>query len=272
MEETARRLREIAGERQVLLNREQAARAQAEAANQLKDDFLAMASHELRTPLTSIVGWAAVLRDKRAAPETLHMGLSSIERNAKLQIQLVEDLLDVTRIAAGSFRLERRPVDVNAAITIAINSLRVAADEKHIAVSLRAQPCPAMNLDPNRFQQVLWNLLSNAIKFTPSSGKIDVTTSIDGELLRLEVTDDGQGFSPDFQSRLFKRFQQEDRNTSRNGLGLGLSIVRQIVELHGGTIEGHSRGLNKGATFVVTLPVTADTAMPNDSLDNAQSA
>ena len=272
MEETARRLREIAGERQVLLNREQAARAQAEAANQMKDDFLAMVSHELRTPLTSIVGWAAVLRDKRAAPEALHMGLSSIERNAKLQIQLVEDLLDVTRIAAGSFRLERRPVDVNAAITTAINSLRVAADEKHIAVSFRAQPCPAMDLDPNRFQQVLWNLLSNAIKFTPSSGKIDVTTSMDGELLRVEVTDDGQGFSPDFQSRLFKRFQQEDRNTSRNGLGLGLSIVRQIVELHGGTIEGHSRGLNKGATFVVTLPVTADTAMPNDSLDNAQSA
>jgi PAS domain S-box-containing protein len=272
MEETARQHQAIAKERERLLKREQEAHAEAEAANQMKDQFLAMVSHELRTPLTSILGWTPLILKSKIAPDTLRMGLSSIERNAKLQLQLIEDLLDVSRINAGTLRLERRPADINAVIASAIDTVRVASDEKNISLTFRPLPCPAMSIDPMRFQQVFWNLLANAIKFTPSGGHIDVEVTSDGKELQIRVADDGLGFSPDFKPRLFDRFQQENRSTSRHGLGLGLAIVRHIVKLHGGTIEGHSDGLQKGATFVVRLPLNAYTPLADNPLDDARTA
>jgi PAS domain S-box-containing protein len=272
MEETARRLGEIARVREQLLSREQAARDEAVAANRMKDEFLAMVSHELRTPLTSIIGWSTIMRAKRVAPETLHTAQATIERNATLQLQLVEDLLDVSRITAGTFRLERRPVDIDEILTAVIDGLRVALDEKQIALDFHMQTCPTMSLDPSRLQQVFWNLLSNAIKFTPPNGHIDVDLNSDGRTLELQVADDGRGFDPDFQPRLFQRFQQADRKAGKQGLGLGLAITRHIVEMHGGTISGQSRGVDKGATFIVRLPLLADIALPEQSIGTAKTA
>lgn len=272
IEENAYRLAEIAREREELLNREQAARNEAVAANQMKDEFLAMVSHELRTPLTSIIGWAGVIRAKRVAPEMLQSGLETIERNARLQLQLVEDLLDVSRIAAGTFRLEKRPVDVDGILTASIDALRVALDEKQIALNFNAEACPTMSLDPGRLQQVFCNLLSNAIKFTPEKGHVEINLKSDGQVVEIRVADDGQGFTPDFHSRLFHRFQQADRKAGKQGLGLGLAIARHIIEMHGGTISGQSRGPHKGATFIVRLPISADIVLPQQSVRAAKTA
>ena len=261
MEATAEQLRQTAREREALLNREQVAHAQAESENRMKDEFIALVSHELRTPLTSILGWARALRESRR-DESLRVGLSSIDRNATLQLQLIEDLLDVSRMTIGSFRLERKNVDVTTIITNAVQGIHVAVLEKRIRVTVNSDPGRTINVDPDRLQQVLWNLLSNAVKFTADGGWIDVSCKNDGRTLTIQVTDNGRGFPAEFQSRLFQRFQQSDRQLSRQGLGLGLSIVRHIVELHGGTVEGRSEGLYKGATFVVTLPVSADVQIP----------
>ncbi len=271
-EENARRLRELAQQRQQLLRQEQSARNEAVAANRMKDDFLAMVSHELRTPLTSIIGWAGIMRAKRVAPEMFSRGLETIERNAQVQLQLVEDLLDSSRITAGTFRIEKRPVEIDGIVTNAIDGLRVVLDKKHITLTFNAQRCPTMYLDPNRLQQVLWNLLSNAIKFTPPQGHIAVQIENDGQIVQIRVVDDGQGFDPDFESRLFHRFQQADRKAGKQGLGLGLAIARHIVEMHGGTIRGHSHGPNTGATFTVSLPIVADAESPNHAIRTGKTA
>jgi signal transduction histidine kinase len=258
MEETARRLREIAEQREELLNQEQAARNAAVEANQMKDQFLATVSHELRTPLTSIIGWSSVARSQPAKLETLNKALATIDRNARLQLQLVEDLLDVSRMSAGTFRMERQPANIAGIITVAVESFRVALNEKQIALTLNAQPCPPLWVDPDRMQQVFSNLLSNSIKFAHLNGHIAVDLKTAGQTMEIRVTDDGQGFDPEFQSRMFQRFQQASRGRGKHGLGLGLAITRHIVEMHGGTITGCSGGVNKGATFIVNLPVHPD--------------
>jgi PAS domain S-box-containing protein len=272
IEEAARQHQELARQRELLLKREQAALAEAETANQMKDQFFAMVSHELRTPLTAILGWTPLILKEQVSPDTLRMGLSSIDRNARLQLQLVEDLLDVSRITAGALRLERKLTDINAVITNAIDTVRIGVDGKNISLGFRSQQCPPMYIDPIRCQQVLCNLLSNAIKFTPEGGNISVDVTTDDKMLHIQVADNGLGFSPDFQPHLFERFQQADRKTSRHGLGLGLSIVRHIVELHDGTVEGHSRGPGKGAIFAVHLPIQATAALPYEYLNNIQTA
>jgi signal transduction histidine kinase len=238
----------------------------------MKDEFFAMVSHELRTPLTAILGWTPLILKEQVGPDTLRMGLSSIQRNAKLQLKLVEDLLDVSRITTGALRLERRLTDINAVVSSAIDTVRVGLEEKKINLTFKPMQCPLVYLDPIRCQQVFCNLLSNAIKFTPQGGHIRVDVISGDETLQVQVADDGLGFSPDFEPRLFERFQQADRKTSRHGLGLGLSIVRHIVELHDGTVEGHSRGLHKGATFVVNLPIKTTATLPNEYLNDVQTA
>jgi PAS domain S-box-containing protein len=272
IEDAARQHQEIARQRELLLKRERAALAQAEATNQMKDEFFAMVSHELRTPLTAILGWTPLILKEQVGPDTMRMGLSSIQRNAKLQLKLVEDLLDVSRITTGALHLERRLADINTVIASAIDTVRVGVEEKKISLTFKPMQCPLVYLDPIRCQQVFCNLLSNAIKFTPQGGHIRVNVISGGETLQVQVADDGLGFSPDFEPRLFERFQQADRKTSRHGLGLGLSIVRHIVELHDGTVEGHSRGLHKGATFVVNLPTKTTATLPNEYLNDVQTA
>jgi PAS domain S-box-containing protein len=258
-EATAQRLRELAEQRAKLLEQEQAARDAAVAANQMKDQFLAMVSHELRTPLTSIIGWADIAQS-RPASDTLNKALNTIERNARFQLQIVEDLLDVSRITAGAFRMERQPVNIAGVLTSVAETLRVALYDKQIALSLNIQPCPTLSVDPNRMQQVFSNLLSNAIKFTRPNGHIALDLKTDGRMLDIRVSDDGQGFAPEFQSRIFQRFQQAQRGAGKQGLGLGLAITRHIVEMHAGTITAHSAGVNKGATFIVNLPIQAEPA------------
>jgi PAS domain S-box-containing protein len=259
-EETALKLRELAAQREELLNQEQAARNAAVAANQMKDQFLATVSHELRTPLTSIIGWSSVARSQPPAPETLNRALATIERNARLQLRLVEDLLDVSRISAGNFRMEKQPANIADILTAVLESLRVVLNERQITLTLNAQPCPPLSVDPNRMQQVFSNLLSNSIKFTQPNGHIAVDLKINLGTVEIRVADDGQGFGLDFQSRMFQRFQQADREHSKQGMGLGLAITRHIVEMHGGTITGYSAGVNKGAAFTVNLPIHADAA------------
>jgi PAS domain S-box-containing protein len=259
-EATARQLRELAEQREQLLNQEQAAREAAVAANQMKDQFLATVSHELRTPLTSIIGWASIARSRPSTQETLNKALSTVERNARLQLQLVEDLLDVSRIIAGTFRMEKQPVNIAGVLTAVVDNLRVALNEKRIALTLNVRPCPQLFVDPNRMQQVFSNLLSNSIKFTGPDGHIAVDLKTDGRNVEVRVSDDGQGFAPEFQSRIFQRFQQAGQSSGKQGLGLGLAITRHIVEIHGGTITGHSAGVNKGATFIVNLPIPSNAA------------
>jgi len=259
--------RDVTAERRYQ-QRVESARDELQETNRVKDQFLAMVSHELRTPLTSIVGWAALIRQKRLEGATLEMALNTIERNAKVQIQLVEDLLDISRIEAGTFRLDRTLVHSDAVITNAIDALRASIDDKHIQLTFKAQSCPAMYLDANRFQQVLWNLLSNAIKFTPANGRIDVEAHVNGHMLEITIQDNGRGFPPEFRDRLFERFQQSDPGNSRHGLGLGLSIVRHIVELHGGMVDGHSNGIHKGATFTVRVPIVSQSQLPAGAATN----
>ncbi|MDI1434408.1 PAS domain S-box protein [Polyangium sorediatum] len=244
-------------ERESLLGSERAARSEAERANRMKDEFLATMSHELRTPLTPILGWIELLRTSQQAPQNLEKGLSVIERNARLQLQLISDLLDVSRIVSGKLRLHVQRVDLPKVIDAAIESVRHAAEVKGIAIRAAYEPADTTVMgDPDRLQQVVWNLVANAIKFTPKKGRVDIRLSRTNAHLRLAVTDTGQGIAPEFLPLLFDRFRQADSSTSRRhgGLGLGLSIVKHLVELHGGCVHAESAGLGKGATFVVDLP------------------
>jgi signal transduction histidine kinase len=247
-----------AEERQRLLVRERAARAEAEEANRLKDEFLATVSHELRTPLTAIIGWAHMLRQQGLDEPTALRGLETIERNAKAQAQLIEDLLDVSRIVTGKLRLSIAPVDLASVVNAAVDSVQLAAESKGIRFEVALDP-PARQVsgDAARLQQVVWNLLSNAVKFTGAGGSVGVRLRRAGREAELLVCDDGCGFDPDFLPFIFQRFRQADGTSTRRhgGLGLGLSIARHLVELHGGTVEAESPGEGLGATFIVRLPL-----------------
>jgi len=244
-------------ERNSLLTREQQARAEAEAANRIKDEFLATLSHELRTPLTSLLGWSNLLRDPEVDHEVLAQGLEAIERNAKVQTQLIDDLLDVSRIISGKLHLDVCPVDISAVVEAAINVVRPAADAKAIALTYRhGSGLGAISGDAARLQQVVWNLLSNAVKFTPEGGSISVRLERVGSHVNLSVSDTGKGIDPEFLPQVFDRFRQADSSTTRGygGLGLGLAIVRHLVELHGGTVQAESKGEGRGATFSASFP------------------
>ncbi|WP_242059472.1 MULTISPECIES: ATP-binding protein [Nostoc] len=245
-------------EREQLLEREQAARQQAQTANRIKDEFLAVLSHELRSPLNPILGWTSLLRKGSLDKSKTAYAVETIERNAKLQVQLIEDLLDISRILQGKLSLNVMPVDLGAVIRAALETVRLAA----VAKSLRIQtkiPSTLVTIsgDAVRLQQVLWNLLSNAVKFTPNDGKITVALKIAGTDAQITVSDTGKGINPDFIPYIFEHFRQEDGATTRKfgGLGLGLAIARQIVELHGGSIQAESLGIEQGTTFTVKLPL-----------------
>ena len=249
--------------REQLLLRAERARSEAEAANRIKDEFLATLSHELRTPLTSLLGWSSVLREAKREEKVLNQGLEAIDRNARVQAQLIDDLLDVSRIVSGKLNLEVRPLDISSVTRAAINVVRPAADAKGITLDYWAQPgLGAISADSARLHQIIWNLLSNAVKFTPQGGRISVRVEQDGCHARVTVQDTGQGIDSEFLPRVFDRFRQADSSTTRNfgGLGLGLAIVRHLVELHGGTVSAHSDGLDKGASFSATFPLLADRA------------
>ncbi|HKY27954.1 MAG TPA: ATP-binding protein [Pyrinomonadaceae bacterium] len=248
-------------EREQLLLRAEKARNEAEGANRIKDEFLATLSHELRTPLTSLLGWSSILRQLEDDPMRLKQGLEAIERNARTQARLIDDLLDVSRIVLGKLHLNVHPIDFSTVIQAAINVIRPAAEAKAIYLEYRHQPGLATICgDPARLQQIVWNLLSNAVKFTPQHGHIEVTLERESSYARLKVTDSGQGIDPEFLPRVFDRFRQADSSTTRNygGLGLGLAIVRHLVELHGGSVSADSEGKGKGAAFSVSFPLIAE--------------
>jgi PAS domain S-box-containing protein len=262
---TARALAER--EREQLLQRELTARREAEAANRAKDEFLATLSHELRTPLTAIVGWTRMLLDGTMDEQSTRKALEVIDRNAQLQTQLVSDILDVSRIITGRLRLERGPVDLGSVIGAALDVVRPAAAAKK--VRLRSRLVASVRLmegDAGRMQQIVWNLLANAVRFTPAGGSVDVEL-LDGQEggVRIRVRDDGTGIDSAFLPHVFERFRQADGSVSRQhgGLGLGLAIVRHLVELHGGTVSAESAGVGQGSTFTVELP-RADSDQTSD--------
>jgi PAS domain S-box-containing protein len=247
----------IERERERLLASESRARAQAEVASQLKDEFLATLSHELRTPLHSMLGWISLLRGGSLSPEKRERALETIERNARSQAQLIEDLLDVSAIMAGKLRLEVVPLDVRSVVEAALETVRPAAEAKSLRLQATlASGCSVMG-DAGRLQQIVWNLLSNAVKFTPRGGRVQVLLECRDSAAELTVADTGQGIPVEFLPHVFERFRQQDGGSTRRqgGLGLGLSIVRQLVELHGGTVGAYSDGLGSGASFSVKLPL-----------------
>ena len=259
MEEALRAERKRAEqERDRLLENEQQLRIKAEEASRIKDEFLATVSHELRTPLNAILGWARMLRTRSLAPGTAAQALETIERNARFQARIIEDILDVSRIVTGKLRLAVHPVELAPVIETALESVRPAAEAKNIRLEARLAAAPAVVLgDPDRLQQVAWNLLSNAIKFTPEGGAVETGLEVTGSVVRLTVQDTGNGIPPEFLPYVFDRFRQGDSSTARkhSGLGLGLAIVRHLVELHGGDVFAESPGVGLGATFTVELPL-----------------
>jgi len=248
----------LEAKRKQLLAIEQDARRSAENANRLKDEFLSTVSHELRTPLTAIKGWALMLRGGRLGAAESERALDSIVRNARSQNQLIDDLLDVSRIISGKMRLNIAPLKLCSIIKAAVETVHPAAEPKGIRLSALLDPAAdAMSGDAERLQQVVWNLLSNAVKFAPDGGRVEVRLERADSHVEITVADDGPGIKPEFLPYVFDRFRQEEGGTSRQqgGLGLGLAIVRHIVEMHGGTVHAASEGLGKGATFTVSLPI-----------------
>jgi PAS domain S-box-containing protein len=251
-------LRANEAEKEQMLASERAARAAAERTGRVKDEFLATLSHELRTPLNAILGWAQVLRQLGPVPEPLVNGLAAIDRNARMQAQLIADLLDMNRIVSGKMRLDVQRVELPVVIHAALDSMRPAAEAKGVRIQTLLEPMPEpIHGDPARLQQVIWNLLSNAVKFTPKGGRVQVVLARVGSNVEISVSDTGQGLDPSFLPHVFERFTQADASAAREhgGLGIGLSIVKQLVELHGGTVHAVSEGIGKGATFSVRLPV-----------------
>jgi signal transduction histidine kinase len=240
------------------LVREQAARAEAEEATRLKDEFLANLSHELRTPMNIIIGWAHLLRNGPLTDEQKVRAAEAIERAARSQAQLIEDLLDVSRIVTGKFRLEMQDIKLGGVLKSAVDNQRMVASAKQIIVTLTQESGDAViKGDPDRLQQVFWNLLSNAVKFTPANGAVDVRMyKTDSEVV-VTVTDTGIGIASDFLPHVFDRFRQADSTSTRQhtGMGLGLAIVRHVVELHGGKVRAESAGPQSGSSFIVTLPL-----------------
>jgi signal transduction histidine kinase/CheY-like chemotaxis protein len=253
-------LRARATERDEALARAHATRAEAEAANRAKDEFLAVLSHELRTPLNAVYGWARMLRTRTLGSAAAEHALDVIERNAAAQVRLIEEILDISRIVTGNMRLQRQPVDLQAVVTSALDSVRPAVEAKSIRMEASIDPAAApITGDPDRLRQVIWNLVSNAIKFTPSGGLVQVEARRVGADVEVTVRDTGRGIAPEILPYVFDRFRQADSTSTREhgGLGLGLALVRHLVELHGGTVTAASAGEGQGATFVVTLPANA---------------
>jgi PAS domain S-box-containing protein len=253
-----RELQELLAERDQILASERAARSEAERLSTSKDEFLALLSHELRTPLNAILGWTQILRNGSVASANFEKGLGVIERNVRAQTQLVDDLLDMSRIISGQMRLDVQTVMPYAFVQGAVESARPAADARGVRLEATLDPgAGPVSGDANRLQQVVWNLISNAIKFTPRGGHVQVTFERVDSSIEICVADSGIGIQPDFLPHIFERFRQADPTTTRThgGLGLGLSIVRHIVELHGGTVVANSDGEGQGATFRVRLPV-----------------
>ena len=239
-----------------LVDAERAAHAEAEAASRAKDEFLATLSHELRTPLNAILGWATMMKDGRLGAEQEQRAVDIIARNARVQAELIEDLLDVSRIITGKLHIETRPVMMASAVEAALDTVRPAAEAKGLSLEWAPSSDGPVLGDPDRLQQVAWNLLSNAIKFTPSGGRVVASLEVKGGQVELRVSDTGAGVSPEFIPYMFERFRQHDSSTTRShgGMGLGLAIVRHLVELHGGTVDVHSKGQGYGSTFTVRLP------------------
>jgi nitrogen-specific signal transduction histidine kinase len=257
--------RQTAAEREQLLVREQAARAEADRANRIKDEFLAVLSHELRSPLNPILGWTRLLQNGKLDAARQAEALNTIERNAKLQAQLIEDLLDLSRIMQGKLSLTAVPVNLASVIAAALETVHLAAAAKHIQMTLDLDSNIApVSGDATRLQQVVWNLLTNAVKFTPKGGQVTVELRQLEQAAQLRVIDTGKGIQPQFLPHVFEYFRQEDGSTTRKfgGLGLGLAIVRQIVEMHGGTVWAESEGENRGASFTVQLPLSTQAQPP----------
>jgi len=260
--------KQVEVDREALLRRERAARAEAEASSRLKDEFLATVSHELRTPLTAILGWADLLRSGELSEAVAARGLETIERNARSQVQLINDLLDVSRIISGNLRIELKPLNLEGVVESAMNVVRPLAAAKNIRLEARlGNGFPFVAGDSERLQQIVQNLLGNAVKFTAKNGLVEVDLKRDGARLHLSVKDNGQGIPPEFLPHVFDRFRQADQSTTRShgGLGLGLAIVRQLVELHGGTVDARSPGRGGGSTFTVRLPALIDDTVSGDN-------
>jgi len=245
-------------EHKLLLESAQAARVEADVANDIKDEFLALLSHELRTPLTSILGWSQMLTDVNLDDEASKRAIEIIVRNARAQRQLIDDLLDISRIITGKLRLEVRPTELAPIIESVVDTLRPTADARdiHLQIAFDPRKCPISG-DPDRLQQIIWNLITNAIKFTPKGGRVQVWFERIESHVEITIKDTGQGIDPEFLPHVFDRFRQSDSSSTRRhaGLGLGLSIVRQLVELHGGTVTAESAGAGEGTTFKVVFPL-----------------
>ena len=253
---------QAADRRNDLLAAEAVARTAAEAANQAKDEFIAMVSHELRTPLTAMLGWTRILRGGHLDARATAHGLEVIERNIRQQTQILTDLLDVSRIVSGKLVLDRHRVELAPIIEMAVEVMRPAAEAKRVALTTSLPPVAAVAGDATRLQQVFWNLVSNAVKFTPANGRVEIRLEVIEGWARISIADTGSGIAADFLPYLFQRFQQADTGFTRQhgGLGLGLAIVRNLVELHGGSVSARSAGEGKGATFIVELPLAPASA------------
>jgi PAS domain S-box-containing protein len=249
--------KQVEQEREQLLAREQAARNAAETANRIKDEFLGTLSHELRTPLNSILGWTQLLKNRTFNSNTTALALETIERNSKSLAQIIEDILDVSEIIRGQLRLNTQPVELIPVVEATIDNLRLAAQAKDIFLESQFDPTVGVIMgDANRIQQILWNLVANAVKFTPAGGKVTIKLQRLDHSVQIRVIDTGLGISPEFLPYVFERFRQADGSSTRShgGLGLGLGLVRHLVELHGGTVQAESPGIGQGATFIVNLP------------------
>ncbi len=256
---TERKVAEVLREQSLVSER--TARVEVEQAGHAKDEFLAVLSHELRTPLNAILGWAQLLREDSPDAADLEKGLITIERSAKAQAELIEDLLDMSRIISGKLKIDPETINLTEIIDIALATVRHAAAAKRIRINVITEPSALeMTGDPGRLKQVMWNLCSNAVKFTPPDGTVEVKATRDGDHVEIRISDSGQGIGPDFLPFVFEVFRQADGSTTRRsgGLGLGLSICKTIVELHRGQISVESPGEGKGATFIVRLPGVAE--------------
>jgi signal transduction histidine kinase len=260
--------RRAEAERADLLRREQEARREAERVNRMKDEFLATLSHELRTPLNAMLGWAHLLETGQLESDSAQRAVKVIKNAAFAQKQLIEDILDVSRIINGRMALNMSSVDIREVVGGALDTLRPAAEAKHITVTTDIADVPETCGDRDRLQQIVWNLLSNAIKFTPREGRVAVRVDTLGADVRIVVADNGQGIAPAFLPHIFDRFSQADSTVTRahGGLGLGMSIVRHLVELHGGTVQAESEGEDRGATLTVTLPIRVYQKPPEQPL------
>jgi signal transduction histidine kinase len=254
--------RQASLDREYLLKRAREARDEAERQSRLKDDFLATLSHELRTPVNAILGWLSILESGKPIRDT-YSALAVIRRNAQIQAKLIEDLLDMNRLLSGTFQLQIVPVDIGCLLQTTMQGLQPAADAKGVQIIASVESAVGqMQADSRRLQQVLWNLVHNAIKFTPKGGRAEIHLQRVHGFVELTVKDNGQGISPQFLPHVFERFRQQDSSTTREafGLGLGLSIAKHLVELHGGTISASSAGEGLGATFTVRVPIRAAVA------------